>query len=276
MKKIISIALCAVMAFISAFSVSATTETNNFTVLGTINIPDDTVRLYTYGSGIDPTVRVKLKDLADSSVETFYFPEQGQVEYIKLPSTAGYEMWTHIRGLGGLYSYNINFNNTGGTYEKIRIKLSDFSSYFNEDGTHTSTLGDETHTYNFTDEGDGHSSYLIFVSGGAITFAVPDKNGMVEIYVSTALGERACYTTDFISDPGIGGGIACAALKDLTIGEVICKGGFVSIVDATLIQKYLVGSYEFDDTAKRNADVNHDGKINIVDSTEIQKYLVNT
>ena len=65
-------------------------------------------------------------------------------------------------------------------------------------------------------------------------------------------------------------------MKGLTIGEVICKGGFVSIVDATLIQKYLVGSYEFDDMAKRNADVNHDGKINIVDSTEIQKYLVNT
>ena len=50
--------------------------------------------------------------------------------------------------------------------------------------------------------------------------------------------------------------------------------GIISILDATNIQKQLVGLYDFTNEQRRNADVNGDGVINVLDATHIQKYLV--
>lgn len=48
----------------------------------------------------------------------------------------------------------------------------------------------------------------------------------------------------------------------------------VSISDATVIQKHLVGLETITEDDIAVADTNHDGKINILDATAIQKYLV--
>ena len=93
-----------------------------------------------------------------------------------------------------------NYDSTGGEYVKIRIKLSDYFPYgFNDDGTMTGKLSDGTYkNFDFTYEDFGTDSSgkpcyatsgAYFVSGGAVTSFVPDKNGYAEFYISRQLGE---------------------------------------------------------------------------------------
>ena len=50
--------------------------------------------------------------------------------------------------------------------------------------------------------------------------------------------------------------------------------GYVSITDATTIQRYLVGLYDLDDEQLLAADTDGDGYVSITDVTVIQRYLV--
>ena len=50
--------------------------------------------------------------------------------------------------------------------------------------------------------------------------------------------------------------------------------GDISVVDATLVQKYIVGLENLKDFQKKSADVNDDNEISVVDATLIQKYIV--
>lgn len=51
--------------------------------------------------------------------------------------------------------------------------------------------------------------------------------------------------------------------------------GMVSILDATLIQKYLANLTDLEDTKIKFADTNRDGEVTITDVTLIQKYIAN-
>lgn len=57
------------------------------------------------------------------------------------------------------------------------------------------------------------------------------------------------------------------------IGDVNSDGD-ISVVDATLVQKYIVGLEKLTDLQKKSAEVNGDGDISVVDATLIQKYIV--
>ena len=57
------------------------------------------------------------------------------------------------------------------------------------------------------------------------------------------------------------------------IGDVN-NDGIISIVDATLVQKYIVKIENLTDLQKKSADVTGDGTINIQDATDIQKMVV--
>ena len=48
----------------------------------------------------------------------------------------------------------------------------------------------------------------------------------------------------------------------------------ISVVDSTLVQKYIIGNTDFDGTQIYNADYDGDGIITIADATEIQKKVV--
>nr|WP_176791003.1 lectin like domain-containing protein [Ruminococcus bromii] len=48
----------------------------------------------------------------------------------------------------------------------------------------------------------------------------------------------------------------------------------ISVVDSTLVQKYIVGNADFDGTQLYNADYDGDGAITVADATEIQKKVV--
>lgn len=60
---------------------------------------------------------------------------------------------------------------------------------------------------------------------------------------------------------------------DLTLVGDVNGDGTVSILDATVIQKYLAGSVQLDDSRKAVGDVNGDGTISVTDATLIQKYI---
>lgn len=287
MKKIISIALCAVMLTLSAVSASAASlpdkptvdDTQIYYFIGTETIPDNVARVYKYGEGMAEISYMRFVDNATSEETIINLPESDTPSEAILPSTEGYRYWHFRNGSGNDFREDICFNNTGGTYQKMRIKLSDFSDYFNPDGTHTKTIEEDTHNYNFTVEDNGHSSSLVFVSGGAISFAVPDENGFVEIYVSPNIGDGVLFATNFrvrtdLVDASTSGSSG-QNLRGLTVGDTD-EDNCLAIDDATLLQKCIAGqeAMSTNSLAQRRNDTNGDGVVNISDVTAIQKYLV--
>lgn len=275
-KIIICSILCVALTAMSIFSVSATTtETKDFRVLGKVTVPYNTVRVTKFGTGIDSTSRIELKDYSGYKSPTIYMPNNNYYIDTLASSREGYELYIYFSGGGRNFLEVQNFTNTGGEYENIRIKLSDFSYYFNEDGTHTSDLlGNGTYNFNFTKEKNGYNSQLLFISGAYYTFAAPDKYGYVNIFASTKIGEKIYFSTSF-DCPYFSGGGTSDSISSIMIGETD-GNGYISVTDATYLQKCLVGKETLanDALTLRNYDTNRDGKINIIDSTEIQKYLV--
>jgi hypothetical protein len=282
MKKIIASFLCTALAICSIPVASAeTTSIPTYKSLGTTTIPNNTVRLYTYGltetNTYDSAINYYSRDndtdnclYAKNSIgkyQSMKLKDSGYIRQLQTKDSSGYNIYD-----------NDNFDHTGGTYEKIRIKLSDFSSYFNSDGTHTATLNNQTHNFNFTDEGDGYISSLMIISGGAVTAVAPNKNGYAEFYVCKNIGEKTEFITDFSvvtsSSVSGGGGTTGSRIEYLKIGDVDLSS-IVDISDVSAIQKYLVDIETLDSKlAIRNADANGDGNIDINDATAIQKYLV--
>lgn len=62
---------------------------------------------------------------------------------------------------------------------------------------------------------------------------------------------------------------------NITVPYDVNMDGVINVVDATLVQKYIVGLEDFDDYTFKIADANGDGTISIVDATNIQKKIVN-
>ncbi len=276
MKKLVLIGLSLIMSLYSITSVSAVEEKKNFEFTGTDTIPNNILRLYNTNENINSRSSVKIIDM-DTSEEIFYTaPQGGTTTDIYMMNDTGYRymLFADDGGCGGSTDYY--FKNTGGIYKRIKIKLSDYFEFFNEDGTHTSYFDDTLHNYNFTCEDDGHSSALIVESGGAITFAAPDENGMFEFYISTNIGQTNTFKTVFSSDNEYGSYLGPpyeSVIGDLTVGDVD-KSKKVSVTDATYLQKYLAGFNELDELGLYRSDTNNDGKVNVVDATVIQKYVV--
>lgn len=61
--------------------------------------------------------------------------------------------------------------------------------------------------------------------------------------------------------------------KETLLGDVNGDGE-ITVVDATIIQKYIVGLTTLDDETLNVADVNKDGAVTVVDATLIQKFIV--
>lgn len=62
---------------------------------------------------------------------------------------------------------------------------------------------------------------------------------------------------------------------NITVPYDVNMDGVINVVDATLVQKYVVGFEEFDDYTFKIADTDGDGTISVVDATNIQKKIVN-
>ena len=71
-----------------------------------------------------------------------------------------------------------------------------------------------------------------------------------------------------------GSAVSGLASTSAKIGDVDGDGE-VTVMDATLVQKYIVSLETLTDSQLNVADVNGDGEISVIDATQIQKIVVN-
>ena len=294
-KKITAIAMCGVLTVGSVLMTGAVSEDENhkdFEVTGTTQkISNNQLFVTTtgYTENTDKNFGAKFRTTNEKDYDIWFKDCINAPRFLNLPKGEKFVKYMMTQGHG--YFGNVQtfyqFDKTGGEYVKVKIKLSDFSRLFNENGTMTAELRDGSYkdfdfTYeDFGTDSNGVNCYaesgVYATSGGTVTSFVPDKDGYAEIYVSRQLGVdtkvmsyRYCRLKDGAHcDYGRIGD----TLVGLTCGDTDLSG-YISVTDATLVQKYVVGIEDFDKLQLFNSDVNHDGEISVVDATLIQKYIV--
>ena len=294
-KKITAIAMCGVLTVGSVLMTGAVSEDENhkdFEVTGTTQkISNNQLFVTTtgYTENTDKNFGAKFRTTNEKDYDIWFKDCINAPRFLNLPKGEKFVKYMMTQGHG--YFGNVQtfyqFDKTGGEYVKVKIKLSDFSYLFNENGTMPSELRDGSYkdfdfTYeDFGTDSNGVNCYaesgVYATSGGAVTSFAPDKDGYAEIYVSRQLGVdtkvmsyRYCRLKDGAHcDYGRIGD----TLVGLTCGDTDLSG-YISVTDATLVQKYVVGIEDFDKLQLFNSDVNHDGEISVVDATLIQKHIV--
>ena len=294
-KKITAIAMCGVLTVGSVLMTGAVSEDENhkdFEVTGTTQkISNNQLFVTTtgYTENTDKNFGAKFRTTNEKDYDIWFKDCINAPRFLNLPKGEKFVKYMMTQGHG--YFGNVQtfyqFDKTGGEYVKVKIKLSDFSRLFNENGTMTAELRDGSYkdfdfTYeDFGTDSNGVNCYaesgVYATSGGTVTSFAPDKDGYAEIYVSRQLGVdtkvmsyRYCRLKDGAHcDYGRIGD----TLVGLTCGDTDLSG-YISVTDATLVQKYVVGIEAFDKLQLFNSDVNHDGEISVVDATLIQKHIV--
>ena len=294
-KKITAIAMCGVLTVGSVLMAGAVSEDENhkdFEVTGTTQkISNNQLFVTTtgYTENTDKNFGAKFRTTNEKDYDIWFKDCINAPRFLNLPKGEKFVKYMMTQGHG--YFGNVQtfyqFDKTGGEYVKVKIKLSDFSRLFNENGTMTAELRDGSYkdfdfTYeDFGTDSNGVNCYaesgVYATSGGAVTSFAPDKDGYAEIYVSRQLGVdtkvmsyRYCRLKDGAHcDYGRIGD----TLVGLTCGDTDLSG-YISVTDATLVQKYVVGIEDFDKLQLFNSDVNHDGEISVVDATLIQKHII--
>ena len=294
-KKITAIAMCGVLTVGSVLMTGAVSEDENhkdFEVTGTTQkISNNQLFVTTtgYTENTDKNFGAKFRTTNEKDYDIWFKDCINAPRFLNLPKGEKFVKYMMTQGHG--YFGNVQtfyqFDKTGGEYVKVKIKLSDFSRLFNENGTMTAELRDGSYkdfdfTYeDFGTDSNGVNCYaesgVYATSGGAVTSFAPDKDGYAEIYVSRQLGVdtkvmsyRYCRLKDGAHcDYGRIGD----TLVGLTCGDTDLSG-YISVTDATLVQKYVVGIEDFDKLQLFNSDVNDDGEISVVDATLIQKHIV--
>ena len=289
-KKITAIAMCGVLTVGSVLMTGAVSEDENhkdFEVTSTTQkISNNQLFVTTtgYTENTDKNFGAKFQTTEEKDYDIWFKDCINAPRFLNLPKGEKFVKYMMTQGHG--YFGNVQtfyqFDKTGGEYVKVKIKLSDFSRLFNENGTMTSELSDGSYkdfdfTYeDFETDSIGVNCYAesgaYATSGGAVTSFAPDKDGYAEIYVSRQLGVdtkvmsyRYCRLKDGAHcDYGIIGD----TLVGLTCGDTDLNG-YISVTDATLVQKYVAGIEDFDKLQLFNSDVNDDGEISVVDATLI-------
>ena len=294
-KKITAIAMCGVLTVGSVLMTGAVSEDENhkdFEVTGTTQkISNNQLFVTTtgYTENTDKNFGAKFRTTNEKDYDIWFKDCINAPRFLNFPKGEKFVKYMMTQGHG--YFGNVQtfyqFDKTGGEYVKVKIKLSDFSRLFNENGTMTAELRDGSYKdFDFTYEDFGTDSNgvkcyaesgVYATSGGTVTSFAPDKDGYAEIYVSRQLGVdtkvmsyRYCRLKDGAHcDYGRIGD----TLVGLTCGDTDLSG-YISVTDATLVQKYVVGIEDFGKLQLFNSDVDNDGEISVVDATLIQKHIV--
>lgn len=265
MKKLLSTALVAVMATGSIASANAAVAQDNKSVQvldSRITLANNTLNVFTYnlsknslggvcfyGKNTEKQYAVQYKDCI------------GKNTVVSMPSSESYTRFVSANGGSSGNSYaSYSFANTGGEYAKLRVKLSDVSSYFNSDGSYTDTYGNGA-TYTLRE----NESNLTFFSGGAANGVAPDENGCVEIYIKAELGTKTEFSTYLPNYSGI----LNMYVPMLCFGNIDLKGS-TNVNDVTLLQQFVSGAVELDSLQCFYADINQDGTYDIRDVTALQ------
>lgn len=272
--------LVAVSVFMSSTTVFAKENKGSLTVADVDYIPNNTMRFYSdLSAPASGTFGVVGMDSRKETTINFSDCYDKPIDLV-LPASEKYLLRWGIRwknnGTGTMDTKrSYSYENTGGLYKKVKVRLCDVDTnyYFLIDGTHVSTIFDDTHCYNFTDEGNGYISLLVIDSGGAVTRTHPDEDGNVEFYVHCKIGSVPEWHTSYVTKNNASSGGYFDKLYKLTKGNVDLDNN-VSISDVTELQRYLAGMKDLSDISKFNADVDNNDTVSILDATEIQKYLV--
>ena len=287
-KKFLSVALCAALAFTSAISANAAfapVEYKGFKALSEqIYISDNTVKVFTYNIDETHTNGILYKGGDTQTKYNILFKDCiSSPQSMLLPASEKYARYLSS-GSGNIYATH-SFATTGGRYKKIRIKLSEFNTYFNEDGTHTKSVGIiEPFDYNYKfkyepmPNGCYYNSCLALISGAAVTAVTPDENGEAEFFVSTDVGSVTEMMTTFSyrtekSSGGGGGNVGGYISSKLKFGNVDLNH-WVDVNDVTFLQLYISGKTELDTLGLFHADVNCDNIYDVKDVTALQFGLI--
>ena len=294
-KKITAIAMCGVLTVGSVLMTGAVSEDENhkdFEVTGTTQkISNNQLFVTTtgYTENTDKNFGAKFRTTNEKDYDIWFKDCINAPRFLNLPKGEKFVKYMMTQGHG--YFGNVQtfyqFDKTGGEYVKVKIKLSDFSYLFNENGTMTAELRDGSYkdfdfTYeDFGTDSNGVNCYaesgVYATSGGTVTSFAPDKDGYAEIYVSRQLGVDTKVMSYRYCRLKNGANCDCGRIGDTLVG-LTCGDtdldGYISVTDATLVQKYVVGIEDFDKLQLFNSDVNHDGEISVVDATLIQKHIV--
>ena len=294
-KKITATAMCGVLTVGSVLMTGAVSEDENhknFEVTGTTQkISNNQLFVSTtgYTENTDKNFGAKFQTTEEKDYDIWFKDCINAPKFLNLPKGEKFVKYMMTQGHG--YFGNVQtfyqFDKTGGEYVKVKIKLSDFSRLFNENGTMTSELSDGSYKdFDFTYEDFGTDSIGVncyaesgayATSEGEVTSFAPDKDGYAEIYVSRQLGVDTkvmsyCYCR--LKDGAhCDYGRIADTLVGLTCGDTDLSR-YISVTDATLVQKYVAGIEDFDKLQLFNSDVDNDGEISVVDATLIQKHIV--
>lgn len=285
MKKVISITLCILLVLIGTISANAAetfigviSQKPYLELIGEkIYVPNNTIMKYAYNIPSDYKYYLQLRNTSnhDNKTDIKFTDCKEGVKFVS-GINSEYIIFSCNRS-GGSSTDNIySYNNTGAYYQKVKVKLSDFSDYFNEDGSRTYTIKskNDTHNYDFTD-GPTYKSGLIITSGAAMTAVIPKKDGTAEFYIKLTVGKSDVefYTSisAYLAPTSYSTGSLEAPLS-LGIGNVNLDY-YLDINDATDIQKMLVNNSRTDKLYRFLADANGNGIINVLDATAIQKAL---
>ncbi len=280
-KRAVALMLALILLAMSVISTCAYGEEEYNEVLDeTIEIGNHQVHFYTYNISKNHMWAARLSYGENFYSHTDVYARDCVDESYSLNLLGGsiYKLEL-VHPEGGSGNMELSFDNTGGTYRKVRIKLSQYS-HFNEDGSHTSDkftyyYGDDQHVGKST-----YASVLVFVSGGVVTFVAPDENGYVEFYASEKIGadtifdtayEYEIYNDGFYTSGGNSG--AGGNVYGLSKGVIDNNRLHIKIDDVTAIQRYIAQYNSFSDLQKYRADVDCSGAINILDATKIQQHL---
>lgn len=289
MKKVISITLCILLVLIGTISANAAetfigviSQKPYFELIGEkIYVPNNTIMKYAYNIPSDYKYYLQLRNTSnhDNKTDIKFTDCNGSTKLVS-GVNAEYDIFSYNRNGGSSTCIPHSYNNTGAYYQKVKVKLSDFCNYFNEDGSRTLTFQkkdgtNDTHNYDFTD-GPTYKSGLIITSGAAMTSVIPKKDGTAEFYIKLTVGKSDVefYTSisAYLAPTSYSTGSLEAPLS-LGIGNVNLDY-YLDINDATDIQKMLVNNSRTDKLYRFLADANGDGIINVLDATAIQKALV--
>lgn len=226
-------------------------------VLKTVNLNDGLQYIgegafFSYGKIKNMTVPASVTYIGEQAIgycpvdpDDFSYPEV--IPNFVIYGTSGTEAQTYADSNG------IQFNSiASGTTVKGTAK-----SYLSADDTVTIQLVKSgVVAYETTVKGNSADYSISGVANGTYTMRVSKKSHADREY--TVKVSSADVTQN---------------VEIFPIGDVNSDGD-ISVVDATLVQKYIVGLEKLTNLQKKSAEVNGDGDISVVDATLIQKYIV--
>lgn len=187
-----------------------------------------------------------------------------------IPATGNHEYIDGVCKICGAISLENFPSISGNETQNVIIEDTDVSKYFKFTPSQSGSL-----TFYSTGSCDPFGRLL---DSNMTELAYNDDNGEDRNFrISYNVNARETYVLQigaFISsDEAFNVTFNFEPNKETLLGDVNGDGE-ITVVDATILQKYIVGQTTLDDETLNVADVNKDGAVTVVDATLIQKFVV--